>query len=155
MSKDLLPSLIRSAGAIVINSNGQRIFNELDLSKHMTSALFQNCNHHSVRLTSGREQHVAYVLINREVTSHIGNDAATILQHEQAGKSYGEINHFCEEYKIPTEELQKTFENYERYCHHHCLISLIASSLSHSNIGLLLLVLMNLVKRSFQFHTLV
>lgn len=68
MSKDILPSLIRSAGAIVINSDGKRICNELDLSKKMASSILQNCSHHSTRLSSGREQPVAYVLINQEVS---------------------------------------------------------------------------------------
>lgn len=67
MTKDILPSLIRSAGAILINSEGKRICNELDLSKKMSTAILRHCKHHSVRLLSGREQHVAYVLINPEV----------------------------------------------------------------------------------------
>lgn len=67
MTKDILPSLIRSAGAIVINSDGRRFCNELDLSKKMSSAILHHCKHHKVRLVSGREQHVAYVLINPNV----------------------------------------------------------------------------------------
>jgi succinate dehydrogenase/fumarate reductase flavoprotein subunit len=69
MSKDLLPSLIRFAGAIVINSQGKRICNEFDSSKKMSAAVLQHCSNHSVRLTSGREQPVAYVLINQKVLS--------------------------------------------------------------------------------------
>lgn len=71
MSKDILPSLIRSAGAIVINSEGKRICNELDLSKKISTAILQNCSHHPTRLTSGREQPVAYVLINQEVNESL------------------------------------------------------------------------------------
>jgi hypothetical protein len=115
LSKDILPSLIRSAGAIVVNADGKRIFNELDLSKKMASALLHNCKQHATRLSSGREQPVAYVLINQEVTSHIERDGASILQHDQAGKSYGQVHHFCAEYGISSDELKKTFEEYERF----------------------------------------
>lgn len=115
MTKDILPSLVRSAGAILINSEGKRICNELDLSKKISTAILHHCKHHHVRLSSGREQHVAYVLINPEVLSHIERDAASILQHENAGKSYGRIEDFCTEYNIPLDNIQETFNEYKKY----------------------------------------
>ena len=114
MTKDILPSLIRSAGAILINQEGKRICNEFDLSKKISTAILHHCKNHPVRLQSGREQHVAYALINPTVLSHIERDAATILQHENAGKSYGRTEDFCAEYKIPLQNLKDTFEEYER-----------------------------------------
>jgi succinate dehydrogenase/fumarate reductase flavoprotein subunit len=91
MSKDILPSLIRFAGAIVINSQGKRICNELDSSKKMSTAILQHCSHHSIRLSSGREQPVAYVLINPNVfPSSSPSLPSPLLPHHSALSPLGD-----------------------------------------------------------------
>lgn len=114
MQKDLCPSLVRSAGAILINQAGKRFCNELDSNKKMSEAVLQNCSEHKSRLTSGMEQHVSYLLINLDTLSRIEKDAASVLQHPDAGKSFGNMNQFCEEYNISPSTLKHTFDEYQR-----------------------------------------
>jgi hypothetical protein len=115
MQKDVCPSLVRRAGAVLINSNGQRFCNELDLSKKISEAILSRCGQHPARLSSGREQHVAYLLINQEVMQRIEGDAASVLEHRNAGVSYGTIAQFCEDRGIPVDALEQTFQSYRRW----------------------------------------
>lgn len=114
MQKDLCPSLIRSAGAILINGEGRRFCNELDCSKNMTPALIKSCGVHKAKLSSGRDQPVAYLLINMEVLAHIEKDGASILQHPDAGLSFGTVRHFCESHGVSADTLERTFQQYAR-----------------------------------------
>ena len=115
MQKELCPSLVRSAGAILINGQGQRFCNELDSNKVMSAAISQECSKHPTLLTSGLEQPRAYLLINMEVLAHIESDAASILQHQDAGQSFGCVRQFCEACGVPADVLQETFAQYGRY----------------------------------------
>jgi succinate dehydrogenase/fumarate reductase flavoprotein subunit len=112
MQKDLCPSLIRSAGAILVNGQGRRFCNELDSTQKMTAALVKECGHHKAHLSSGREQPVAYLLINMAVLSRIEQDGASILQHQDAGQSFGSVQQFCEAMGVPAQNLQDTFTKY-------------------------------------------
>lgn len=79
MRKDLCPSLIRSAGALLVNGQGRRFCNELDSTQKMTAALVKECGVHKTRLESGEEQPVAYLLINMAVSITISTYYAELV----------------------------------------------------------------------------
>ena len=114
MQKTLCPSLVRSAGAILINRQGRRICNELDTSQRMSAAILQECDCHTMPLTSGREQHRAYLLMNKAVVSHIENDAASILHRPGAGQAFGDMSQFCSACGVSLEVLRETLARYGR-----------------------------------------
>ena len=67
LSKFLCPEAVRGSGAILVNGRGVRFTDELGSRSAVTKHIAQHCQDHDVRLESGREQKVAYVLLNQEV----------------------------------------------------------------------------------------
>lgn len=67
ISKFLSPEALRGSGALLVNRDGLRFANELGRRKYLTEQIQQRCTSYPTPLSSGKEQPVAYMILNKEV----------------------------------------------------------------------------------------
>lgn len=112
LTKMLCPETIRGCGAIMINSNGCRFANELSTRKALTESILSHGNDYSVRLESGREQKVAFLLLNEEVSELFGTEALTYYIEKGLVTEDVDLSAFCLRYGIAQNALDATMREY-------------------------------------------
>ena len=67
LSKWLCPEALRGSGAVLVNDKGLRFADELGSRSYLTHQIFAHGAEYQVRLESGREQRVAYLIFDSQV----------------------------------------------------------------------------------------
>ncbi len=74
-SKFLAPEALRGSGGILLDNHGVRFANELGSRGYLAEAILSHCSSHASLLESGRDQKVAYMILNQQAVETFGAHA--------------------------------------------------------------------------------
>lgn len=84
----LVPEAIRSAGALLINQDGNRFINELETRDHVTDAIFKNCHQENGR-------YVGYLLMDDKSVDSFGRSTFDFYLSKGLVKKYRNLQIAC------------------------------------------------------------
>eukprot|EP01041_Mallomonas_annulata_P002142 gene2142-4174_t len=112
LSKFLCPEAARGSGAIMINDRGTRFVNELGNRAYVTDQIFLHGATYPIKLESGREQKVAYLLLTEEGANMFGFSSLQFYMKSGIFQEFKDVTAFCLHFGIPLMAVENTFITY-------------------------------------------